>query len=149
MEAHLLLLEQTRHHYHWLGRAIEGLDEALAGRELPGAPPPLTWQVTHLIEQVESTAEALCGQERPPGDLPSDWGGLVDRLKASMEKAVSGLAGLGPEELESPPLVPLHPGLEEALRTRLRWWSGHVFHVAYHLGQIGSLRSAHGLGWPS
>lgn len=149
MEAHLLLLEQTRHHYRWLGRAIEGFDGALAGRELQGAPPPLTWQVTHLIEQVESTAEALCGIQRPLKPLPSSWNELTDRLRASMDGALSGLATLGPVELESAPLVPLHPGLEDALRTRLRWWSGHVFHVAYHLGQIGSLRSAHGLGWPS
>lgn len=147
MEAHQLLQEQTRHHYRWLERAFTDFDEELACREPLVGRPSMTWQVTHLVEQVESTAEALCGWMPPAVPIPGAWNSLCTRFTSSAEGALRALAGLSADDLTAPPLVSVHPGLEEALSTRLQWWSGHVFHVAYHLGQIGSLRAALDLGW--
>jgi hypothetical protein len=97
VNAHQLLLEQTRHHYRWLEWVTADVD-----------PDQAAWR---------------------PG------------------AAASCTATL--EELASTPLVELHPGFETMLATREAWWRGYVFHLADHLGQVGSLHAALDLGWPS
>jgi hypothetical protein len=149
MEAHQVLQEQTRNHYRWLERAVSDVDAELARRDPLAGRPSIAWQVTHLVEQVESTAQALCAWTPPAGDIPGSWDELRARFSASARGALAGLCDLTEADLAEPPLVPVHPSFEATLSTRLRWWSGHVFHVAYHLGQVGSLRAALGLGWDS
>ena len=39
------------------------------------------------------------------------------------------------------------PEFAERLSTRHAFLAGEVFHFAYHLGQLGSLRADLGLGW--
>ncbi len=145
MRADELLLLQTRHHYRWVDRATSDVGAEPARREILPGRPTIAWQVGHLIEEVESTAEALCGLSPPPSPLPESWQELRRRWEASSGAALRALAGLGPGELAAPPGVPIHPGFEESLATRRHWWTGHVFHLAYHLGQVGLLRAALGL----
>lgn len=149
MHARELLLEQTRHHYAWLTRATADVDAAAAAWRPGDGRPSIAWEVAHLIEQVESTAEAVAGRSPSGEGVPEAWDALRARWREVARDALAALERLGPGDLERPPAVPLHPGFEQALATRARWWSGHVFHVAYHLGQVGSLRAALGLGWNS
>jgi hypothetical protein len=60
---------------------------------------------------------------------------------------LAALESVAPADLDLPPRVAMHPDFEASITDRRRFWSGHVFHMTYHLGQLGSLRAELGLGW--
>lgn len=151
MDAHELLLEQTRHRHDAIGRAT---DVTLAQARWPaaGPDPSIAALLTHLHEDTGVTARAVCGLEvvarrgpEPPDE--AGWRALRADWTALSRRFLTALAALAPEDLDRPPAIDLLPAFEESLATRARFWSGHVFHAAYHLGQIGRLRARQGLGW--
>ena len=77
----------------------------------------------------------------------ADWLALREEWRARSEQILAALEGLAPADLERPPLVEILPDFKDTLTDRRRFWSGHVFHMAYHLGQLGSLRAELELGW--
>jgi uncharacterized damage-inducible protein DinB len=72
--------------------------------------------------------------------LRADWVRVAEQTLASLDT-------LAEHDLERAPAVAMHAEFAGRLRTRADFLRGHVFHVAYHLGQIGALRAALGLGW--
>lgn len=154
------LLPPTRHHYSWLDEAIRGLDLAQARFELGAGRPSIAWIVGHVATVSDSVAEAVAGigRLRPElearrGDahygvqVEADWRALAREWAEVSRRTLAGLERLDDAVLESAPATTIHPEFAERLETRHAFWSGHVFHVAYHLGQIGLLRGALGLGW--
>jgi hypothetical protein len=156
MDDHQLLLRQTRHLHGWLASATADVPLASATASPAGAP-SIAWQVGHLLRDTETTAEAVAGlptEEAERGSLPSwgcasatDWDALRARWRARSAACLAALAELAPADLDAAPTVALQPGFEGHLATRRDFWSGHVFHMGYHLGQVGSLRARLGLGW--
>ena len=151
-----LLLRQTRHLHRWLTSASAevALADALA---TPGGAPSIAWQVGHLLRDAETTAEAVAGfdvEEQERGDAASwgcateaDWTGLRARWEQRSAACLTALEGIDPAGLDAGPLVELRADFEGQLGTRRDFWSGHVFHMGYHLGQVGSLRARLELGW--
>lgn len=155
------LRAQARHHYAFLSRAIADVDAESARAVQRPDGPSIAWQVGHCADVTDSVAEAVAGTGR---GLPADFGqrhglahwGASDAegwrdLRAAWERTsartLAGLDALEPTDLEQPPAVEIHPAFGDLLRTRADFLRGHVFHLAYHLGQIGALRAARGLGW--
>lgn len=151
-----LLLHQTRHLHGWLTRATAdvGRDQAVA---TPTGGPSIAWQLGHLLRDAETTAEAVAGLATAEPEHGSrahwgvaseaDWDGLRERWAERSAACLAALAEVEAADLEELPLVALHPDFAERLTTRRAFWSGHVVHVAYHLGQIGSLRARLELDW--
>jgi len=156
MDDHQLLLRQTRHLHRWLTSATADvtLADAMA---MPGGAPSIAWQVGHLLRDAETTAEAVAGlaaQEEERGSAPSwgcatdaDWDQLRARWQTRSAACLAALEGLLRADLDTPPLVELRADFGAHLETRRDFWSGHVFHMGYHLGQVGSLRARLELGW--
>lgn len=151
-----LLLHQTRHVYRWLTSATQDVDFA-AARFTLGGRPSIAWLVGHLLVNADSTAAAVAGTERSVEERgseahwgcesASDWEALRAEWIARSAGWLAAFEDLEPADLERPPLVELLPEFADRLRDRRRFWSGHVFHMGYHLGQLGSLRAELGLGW--
>ncbi len=152
------LLHQTRHHYDWLDHATADVDLARATWPAEGERPSIAWQLGHILVNADRTAEAVGGVERlVPRDRSAErhfgvadeagWEELKGLWLRVSARTLSALEALPESALESAPAVEIHPAFRERLTTRREFWSGHVFHVAYHLGQLGSLRAAQGLGW--
>ena len=151
-----LLLHQTRHVYGWLTSATADADFAAAcfGR---GERPSIAWLTGHMLVQAEATAEAVRGLARSVSDRcdeahfgcqePADWNDLRASWVSRSAHCLGELEQLEPGDLDRAPLVELLPKFEVSLADRRRFWSGHVFHMGYHLGQLGSLRAELGLGW--
>ena len=57
------------------------------------------------------------------------------------------LAALTDSDFEFAPAIEILPEFAGRLATRHAFLTGEVFHFAYHLGQVGTLRAALGLGW--
>lgn len=153
-----LLLDQTRHCYRSVASAIAGLTFDQARWPAEGRRPSIAWQVGHLTLLADSVAEAVAGRERRVSedrggtphwgvaDAPG-WTALAGRWSTVAEHTLAALEALPPPDLALPPAVAIHPSFRAHLTTRRAFWSGHVFHVSYHLGQMGSLRAELGLGW--
>jgi hypothetical protein len=151
-----LLLHQTQHHYTWVVRATESVDFEHATRTL-GTRPSIAWQLGHILVNADSTAESvaeLARSEEELGDLPhwgvesaADWDGLRARWLNLSTRALEAYAALAEEDLDRPPATEILEAYEDLLTDRRTFWSGHVFHTAYHLGSIGTLRAEFGLGW--
>ena len=151
-----LLLDQTRHLHGWLSRATADVAFAQAVATPTGGP-SIAWQLGHLLRDAETTAEAVAGLEpvEPEhGDTPhwalvdaAGWDGLRERWAARSTACLAALEAVDDALLQAAPAVDLHPDFADHLSTRRAFWSGHVVHLAYHLGQIGSLRARLGLGW--
>lgn len=156
-----LLIEMLRHHYRWLTEATRGMDLEQARRALAPGRPSTAWLVAHLADDADSVLEAVVGAARSlPPDLAkrlshpdlglrsaAEWRALRSTWADLSERVLAGLGGLTDEDLERPPAVAILPAFRESLATRRAFLSGHAFHVAYHLGQLGSLRAELGLGW--
>lgn len=152
-----LLRAQTRHVYDWLTRATEDVDAAAARVHLGGdaARPTVAWIVGHLLAEAESTAEAVTGfaptyvaDPQTHGAAPdADWTALRAAWLARSAACLDAFQGVTSADLDAPPRVAILPEFADHLTDRRRFWSGHVFHMAYHLGQLGSLRAELGLGW--
>lgn len=154
MNDHTLLLHQTRHVYRWLTRATADVDAAAAAQELGGersagrTAPTVRWIVEHLLLETESTAEAVAGLARTHTEDPTlGWDALRAVWLERSAACLAALEGTTAADLDAPPAVKVLPAFVDTLTDRRRWWSGHVFHMGYHLGQLGSLRAELGLGW--
>ena len=75
------------------------------------------------------------------------WLALTARWGEVAARTLGALEALSPADLEAPPATAIRPEFRASLATRRAFWAGHVFHVAYHLGQVGCLRAGLGLGW--
>jgi len=154
--AHATLLEMLAHHYGLVTRCCARLDveQARAGT------PSIAWILGHLTHVADTTLEAVGGTARslPEGfarhALPSwgvadtaGWDALRAAWRATSEAARTAVAALEPGDLERPPAAAIRPEFAHTLTSRRRFLQGHVFHVAYHLGQIGLRRAELGLGW--
>ena len=148
MHAIELLLLQTRQQHEALARATDvAPEDALWSPD--GARPSIAWLLDHLERETVTSAEAITGTA-PRASVPESpppWSELRARWLATSAATLRALERLAPEDLERPPAIELVPAFRASHATRARFWSGHVFHLAYHLGQIGSLRAARGLGW--
>jgi len=156
LTAHATLVEMLAHHYAMVTRACAGLDLAQARAGAPS----VAWILGHLTHVADTTLEAVGGRPRslPAGfarHAAASWGvvdaGGWDALRAAWA-ATSGathaaVAALAPGDLELAPAAAIHGAFSGILTTRHRFLQGHVFHVAYHLGQIGTRRAELGLGW--
>lgn len=154
-----LLLHQTEHVYRWLTQATADVDWAAAQLRLGarGERPAIAWLVGHLLLEAESTAEAVAGltrtqpeRERTPlFDCASaqDWQALRATWIERSTACLAALHSVSSLDLDMPPLVPILPDFQHSLTDRRRFWSGHVFHMSYHLGQLGNLRAELQLGW--
>jgi len=148
MHAIELLLLQTRQHHAALGRATD-VSPADALWSPDGARPSIAWLLDHLERETATSARAITGtvaRADVPHERPA-WDVLRERWRATSAATLDALERLAPEDLERPPAIELVPAFRASHATRARFWSGHVFHLAYHLGQIGALRAALGLGW--
>lgn len=139
MNASELLLAQTQHHYQGVLRSIADVDAHGAGT----GDRSLKWQLEHLLHEVETTGEALAGLPRDP-EMPSDWEELGARFERSARANWEAFQGLDPMGALA---VPVDPAFQDRIRCRADWWRGHLFHLAYHLGQIGRWRAEAGLPW--
>ena len=154
-----LLLHQTEHVYRWLTQATAYVDWT-AAQMLLGARrerPAIAWLVGHLLLEAESTAEAVAGlartldeRERTPlfeCASAHDWQTLRTLWIERSAACIDALKCVSPADLDTAPLVPILPEFQNTLTDRRRFWSGHVFHMSYHLGQLGNLRAELELGW--
>jgi len=146
-----LLLHQTRHVYGWLTSAIADVDFA-AARFAMGERPSIAWLAGHMLVNADSTASAVAGTTRAIEahsgcESAADWDALRDSWSAHSSTWLAAFEGLEPGDLDRAPLVEILPDFADKLSDRRRFWSGHVFHMGYHLGQLGSLRAELGLGW--
>lgn len=156
------LLPQLRHHSAWLTRAIADVDWLRATFRLaPGPRPSIAWLVGHIAEGVDSIATAVadCGPFLDPAfsgrreqrdwglKSPPEWEALRESWERVAQGTLAGLEELGEDALDLAPAIEIHPEFRERLSTRRAFLAGECFHVAYHLGQIGTLRAAQGLGW--
>jgi len=151
-----LLSHQTDHVYRWLTSATADVDfdAACFAR---GERPSIAWLTGHLLVQAEATAAAVCGLAQTAADLcgeahfgckrPAEWHALRSSWRARSACCLAAYEALEPRDLDRAPLVELLPAFEVTLADRRRFWSGHVFHMGYHLGQLGSQRAELGLGW--
>lgn len=155
------LFAQLEHHFRWLSRAISDVSPEDARHALGPERPSIAWLTGHLIEGAASVAEAVAAIESP---LPRSFAeqrarpyyGAGDeagwtRLRGTWEQVAvtttEGLLALAPGALQRPPAIEIRPEFVDRLSTRGAFLAGEVFHFAYHLGQIGSLRADLGLGW--
>ena len=152
------LLHQTRHHYDWLKHATADVDLAQATWPAESERPSIAWLLGHILVNADSTAKAVGGLERlVTRDLSAErhfgvadgagWEALTELWQRVSARTLAALEALPESALAAAPAVEIHPAFRERLTTRREFWAGHVFHVAYHLGQVGSLRAVQGLGW--
>jgi hypothetical protein len=153
-----LLQEQVAHH----DRLVEGFTGALSLAQAHHAAggPSVAWLLGHVTWEVDTVLPAVAAL---PPTLDAGWNrhlvphwGVADeagwralraRWRATAAARRDALAGLRDGDLDLAPAVPMHPQVHGGRSTRLRFLQGHVFHVAYHLGQMGRLRAAQGLDW--
>ncbi len=155
-----LLLEQASHH----DRVIDGFTGALTAVQArwtaAGRGPSIAWLLGHVLWEVDTVFAAVAAA---PPTLDARWNrhsvahwGVVDEAgwhalrqqwRATSAARRQVLATLRDADLDLHPAVPMHPAVHGGEFTRLRFLEGHVFHLAYHLGQMGSLRAAQGLDW--
>lgn len=150
------LRTQAAHHRRCWSEQTSGLELASVCFRTHPEGPSIAWLLGHVLHEVDTTIEALVGA---PRSLPAsfderaghpDWGvvsqGDWEQLRADWLRACealeAGLAELPAEILDQPCAVTIHPALGSALDTRLAWFQGHLFHLAYHLGQVTLLRCA-------
>ena len=155
------LFAQLEHHFAWLSRAIADVPSEGARHVIAPRRPSIAWLTGHLIEGAGSVAEAVAAIDSPlpPGfgerrTRPhygaadeAGWSGLRGTWEHVARGTRDGLLALEPAALQLPPAIPIRPEFADRLKTRGAFLAGEVFHFAYHLGQIGSLRADLGLGW--
>lgn len=146
------LRAQAEHHHACWNQLIERVPAESTRRRLDPGGPHLAWLLAHCLDEVDSTLEAVAGRPRlcapwpPPGsadpDDPAPWDQLAVDWSRCSQALLAALQTMGPADLDRPPAVELHPAFAESLSTRRKWLQGHVFHLAYHLGQAAMLRAA-------
>lgn len=156
-----LLRTQLAHHDRLVGGFTRALELAQARWHEGGDErPSIAWQLGHLTWVADSVRVAVAEQTPllDPREArhttphwgvrdADDWRTLLTRWERVAAARRDALAALDDDVLALPPAVPMDPRVHGGRSTRERFLVGHVFHVAYHLGQIGALRAAQGLGW--
>lgn len=157
------MIRQLEHRYRVVDRSLgHGLSDELFWKQL-GDRPPIGWHAAHLVEAVASTAEAVAlganaievaenvraaARRRDPAapkntisytpmeleTLTSEWNRLSSIHLTALKSLTDG-------ELEKPPMTQVHGAFQSTLTSRMVFLEGHLFHVSYHLGAIGLLRS--------
>lgn len=155
------MLPQVEHHYLWLSKAIDELTVEQACFELAAGRPSIAWLVGHLTAGADSLAQAVAGLDAACGvDFLArhgsphwevtgevEWEALREEWKRTAARSQQGLVALPESDFEFPPAIEILPEFAQRLTTRHAFLTGEIFHFAYHLGQIGSLRAAQDLGW--
>lgn len=92
----------------------------------------------HLVDVTRTTMAAL--------DLPPPFSGNLetwDQVQIGFREVANRLstqvADMPLQSLEAPPAIDIVADFKESLTTRHAFLMGHVFHLAYHAGQLGSL----------
>ena len=159
-----VLLAQLDHHGHVVSTQTAGLSFAQATFELAPGRPSIAWCLGHLIANTRTVAPSLCGAPAPDPDDPDDpephdrphfgvtdedaWATLHARWAPESAAARAAVAALADADLDLPLTTAVHPAFRDVLTSREKFLRGHLFHLAYHAGQIGTLRAAQGLAWP-
>jgi len=155
------LLPQLEHHFRWLSKATQGIGVEQACFQLAPGRPSIAWLLGHLTAGADSVAEAVAGtgpalapdflaRHGSPHwavDGTDAWNNLRDQWTLVSERTRRGLNSLQAGDLELEPAIEVLPEFAEQLSTRHAFLAGEIFHFAYHLGQIGTLRAAQDLGW--
>ena len=153
---------QLRHYYALVESACADVPFDLSVRHPCTGRPSIAWCLGHLEWCVRTVppfldapgAGPLPDEEADHGHpeygvaSPADWQDLRNRFGHSAAASLRALAHLDDSGLARPPGRPVHRAFRASLSTRERFLHGHLFHVAYHAGQIGLLRAALGLSWP-
>ena len=139
-----LLAQQLEHRQ----RAIEHLAQAFTAEEaqmtLHREGPSADWILWHLARTGHTTLLALGGSADPvaaDGLYPASFGEF-QRIAGALRACAQALPS---ESWASAPAIEVLPAFRDKLKTRADFLSGHIFHLAYHAGQLGSLRSKWGV----
>ncbi len=92
----------------------------------------------HLIEVTRTTLAAL---DLEPPFLGKDetWDQLQTQFRDVAQCLSEQVSTLSLEALEAPPAIDIVADFKDSLTTRHAFLLGHIFHLAYHAGQLGSL----------
>ncbi|MDF1837461.1 MAG: hypothetical protein P1V35_06325 [Planctomycetota bacterium] len=103
----------------------------------PGGPTALN-TFRHLTEVSRTTLEAL-DLVLPFHGTGESWPEWRSRFESVSGDLVDQLRKLPPGSLENTPAIEILPDFKESLGTRHAFLLGHIFHLAYHAGQLGSI----------
>lgn len=136
---------QARHHHRCWSELIAQLGPKEARFRLDPKGPSIAWLLGHCCEEADSSVEAILAQPRVLGVnwAPGrDWMTLTQGWSRVSEQLLAGLASLKEHDLDQPCGVAIDPVFAGSLTNRRVWLQGHVFHLAYHLGQAQMLQAA-------
>ncbi|MEZ6005497.1 MAG: hypothetical protein R3F33_15080 [Planctomycetota bacterium] len=135
-----LLALQLEHRHAALAHLAQGFTPEEAQRPLYDGGPCASWIFDHLSEMSATTLAALGGPllEASVGEgWPQAHQGFA-HIAAQLLRVARELA---PDAWQSAPAIEVLPDFRESLRTRQDFLMGHIFHLAWHAGQLGSLRN--------
>jgi hypothetical protein len=92
----------------------------------------------HLVEMTESTLNALGGSPAHE-DAHVAWPEVRARFEQRARELAKHVRASSELDLKAKPSIPILPEFEQSLSTRLAFLQGHIFHLGYHAGQLGSL----------
>ncbi|MCA9000540.1 MAG: DinB family protein [Planctomycetes bacterium] len=117
---------------------VAAWSEEQAAVELHAGGPTGVSTLNHLVEVTVSTVNALGGVTREP---ESALGFLQarDRFMEVNQELTEMVRACSAEALQATPAIEIHPEFAHSLTTRQAFLLGHVFHLGYHAGQLGSL----------
>lgn len=132
---------------------LDGLDDAVANRQIDGRGNSIAFLIAHLVESRHYLA-TLLGAPRP-SPLPPAFAGArsmedagplpgITRL-AEWWEAIAAHLAVEIERLDTPRLAATAPALPGSDGTLLGALAFLAQHESYHLGQIALLRRLHGL----
>ncbi len=139
-----LLTRQLEHRQRAIAHLVGDLSAEEAQMTLHSEGPSADWILLHLATAAHTTLLALGGSAPPverAGLFPHSRGEF-ERIAAALLETVRGLT---PEAWSNAPAIEVLPSFRDTLKTRADFLSGHIFHLAYHAGQLGSLRSKWGV----
>jgi len=147
----------------WTGSALldDGPGPSSAPRSSAGPQgPSVAWLLGHLTWVSDAVIVAVAEQ---PASLPPEaqrhgqphwgvtdaaaWRALQQTWEATSRLRREALASLDDDVLSLAPAVAMRADVHGGQSSRGRFLEGHVFHLAYHLGQLGGLRARQGLDW--
>ncbi len=151
------LCRQTQNYQRLIDRFIADIDFGQACVRLAEGRPCLAWLVGHLSD---NTGVVCCALRKAPSQTEAyphhfwqprtaaDWAGVKAEWAASSRRLLDILQSADDTLLAEAPEIEVHPAFRDQYTNKYAFLAGHVFHLAYHLGQMGSLRAALGLAWP-
>ncbi len=139
-----LLARQLEHRQRAIAHLVADLTAEEAQMPLHGQALSADWILMHLAQAAYTTLLALDGSADPvqPNGLYPHSRHEMERIGQALQTTVRSM---GPETWTQAPAVEVLPAFRDTLKTRADFLSGHIFHLAYHAGQLGSLRSKWGV----